>query len=48
MPEALDQVRPDGRWSFNDDVARAFDDMLARSIPQYQLMRQAVFGRRVS
>lgn len=44
LPAAVDHVRPDGRWAFGDDVARAFDDMLARSIPQYQLMRQAVFG----
>jgi tRNA (cmo5U34)-methyltransferase len=43
MPEAVDHVQPDGRWSFNDDVARVFDDMLARSIPQYDVMRRTVF-----
>ena len=35
-------------WKFGDEVARVFDDMLQRSIPQYEVMRQAVFelGRR--
>jgi tRNA (cmo5U34)-methyltransferase len=31
-----------GRWDFNDEVTRVFDDMLERSIPQYQTMRAAV------
>src|SRR6267154_4697280 len=43
MPEAVDHVQPDGKWSFNDDVAKCFDDMLIRSIPQHSVMRQAVF-----
>lgn len=30
------------RWEFNAEVARVFDDMLARSIPQYQTMRETV------
>lgn len=30
------------RWQFDDDVAAVFDDMLERSIPQYDVMRQAV------
>jgi tRNA (cmo5U34)-methyltransferase len=36
------------RWEFNSEVARVFDDMLARSIPQYQTMRETVhrLGRR--
>lgn len=36
------------RWAFDDEVTRVFDDMLERSIPQYQRMREAVFevGRR--
>jgi tRNA (cmo5U34)-methyltransferase len=34
---------PDDRWSFDDEVARVFDDMLERSIPQYETMRGLVF-----
>ncbi len=43
MPEAVDHVHADGKWTFNEEVARVFDDMLARSIPQYDVMRKAVF-----
>ena len=43
IPEAIDHTRPDGRWSFNEDVARVFEDMLARSIPQHDVMRRSVF-----
>jgi tRNA (cmo5U34)-methyltransferase len=43
MPAAIDQVNPSGKWSFDEEVTAAFDDMLARSIPQYELMRQGVF-----
>ncbi|MGD9099373.1 MAG: methyltransferase domain-containing protein [Anaerolineae bacterium] len=38
-----DQVMPDRRWEFDDEVTRVFDDMLRRSIPQYEVMRRAVF-----
>lgn len=31
------------RWAFDGEVTRVFDDMLARSIPQYEVMRRAVF-----
>jgi tRNA (cmo5U34)-methyltransferase len=31
------------RWAFDDQVTAAFDDMLRRSIPQYEVMREAVF-----
>lgn len=34
---------PDGRWTFDDAVTNVFDDMLRRSIPQYDAMRQTVF-----
>ena len=34
-----DETMPDGSWEFDGDVADAFDDMLERSIPQYDLMR---------
>ena len=38
MPET-DTVTPEARWAFDAEVTRAFDDMLARSIPQYDVMR---------
>lgn len=43
-----DETMPTGRWAFDGSVATVFDDMLARSIPQYEVMRDAVFtlGRR--
>lgn len=31
------------RWAFDAKVTAAFDDMLARSIPQHDLMRRAAF-----
>lgn len=37
-----DEVLPDGRWEFDSAVTDAFDDMLARSIPDYQTMRDLV------
>jgi len=39
---------PDGPWSFDQEVTRVFDDMLRRSIPQLETMRDFVFqiGRR--
>lgn len=30
------------KWEFDGEVARVFDDMLARSIPQYEVMRKSV------
>jgi tRNA (cmo5U34)-methyltransferase len=39
----VDETMPDGPWEFDAEVAEAFDDMLARSIPQYEVMRRAVF-----
>jgi tRNA (cmo5U34)-methyltransferase len=41
MPK--DETVPEGKWKFDGDVAEVFDDMLARSIPQYEVMRQACF-----
>jgi len=38
-----DEVMPGDKWEFDGDVAEVFDDMLARSIPQYEVMRQACF-----
>jgi tRNA (cmo5U34)-methyltransferase len=34
---------PEGKWAFDDDVTNVFDDMLRRSIPQYDVMRDTVF-----
>ncbi len=44
----VDHVLPQGKWTFDGDVTDVFDDMLRRSIPQYDVMRKAVFdvGRR--
>jgi tRNA (cmo5U34)-methyltransferase len=42
MQAVRDQTQPSGRWSFDGEVTAAFDDMLARSIPQYPAMRDAV------
>ncbi|MBR9988508.1 MAG: methyltransferase domain-containing protein [Gemmatimonadetes bacterium] len=36
-----DMVVPGVRWEFDEAVTDAFDDMLRRSIPQYNVMRQA-------
>lgn len=33
-----------GEWTFDRDVAEHFDDMLERSIPQYDVMRATVFS----
>ena len=30
------------RWQFDDEVARVFDNMLQRSIPDYETMREMV------
>jgi len=35
--------KPDGKWAFDESVTQCFDDMLRRSIPQYDVMRSAVF-----
>jgi len=39
----VDTVEPSDEWTFDEDVARSFDDMLRRSIPQYETMRRGVF-----
>ncbi len=36
------EIEGAGEWEFGDDVAESFDDMLERSIPQYEVMREAV------
>jgi tRNA (cmo5U34)-methyltransferase len=35
-----DLVIPKGKWEFDENVTRVFDDMLARSIPDYIGMRE--------
>lgn len=40
---SVDQVIPEGKWEFDSEVTDAFDDMLERSIPEYETMRRAVF-----
>ncbi|MCH7228633.1 methyltransferase domain-containing protein [Haloferula sp. A504] len=43
-----DHVMPNGPWQFDREVTAAFDNMLQRSIPQYNAMRMVTFevGRR--
>lgn len=41
-PSSLGHL-PEGPWAFDDSVTQVFDDMLRRSIPQYEVMRRAVF-----
>jgi tRNA (cmo5U34)-methyltransferase len=38
-----DHVMPAGPWQFDKEVTDVFDDMLQRSIPQYNAMRMVVF-----
>jgi tRNA (cmo5U34)-methyltransferase len=40
---SLGHFPADERWAFDDAVTGVFDDMLRRSIPQYEVMRRAVF-----
>lgn len=46
--DVKDRTMPTGRWTFDEAVTDAFDDMLRRSIPQHDLMRDLCFkiGRR--
>lgn len=43
MQAIKDQTMPDGKWTFDGEVTGVFDDMLARSIPQYEVMRRACY-----
>jgi tRNA (cmo5U34)-methyltransferase len=40
MAKQVDKVMPGEKWSFDGDVTDVFDNMLERSIPQYQVMRK--------
>lgn len=33
-----------GKWEFDENVTKVFGDMLSRSIPNYEVMRQLVFN----
>jgi tRNA (cmo5U34)-methyltransferase len=37
-----DQVKKEGKWTFDDEVTKCFDNMLVRSIPDYYTMRYLV------
>ena len=39
-----DETTPGIRWAFDEAVTACFDNMLERSIPQYQVMREACFS----
>ena len=43
MNTIIDNVKPGEKWAFDDSVTDAFDNMLARSIPMYEVMRNACF-----
>lgn len=38
----VDNVVPGDKWKFDESVSECFEDMLTRSIPQYEVMRNAV------
>jgi len=40
---SVDSHKPGRSWEFNSGVCQVFSDMLRRSIPQYDLMREAVY-----
>lgn len=43
MQNVKDELIPQEKWAFDEAVTHAFDDMLRRSIPQYEVMRRACF-----
>jgi tRNA (cmo5U34)-methyltransferase len=36
----IDNVNPQNKWEFNEEVTNCFENMLSRSIPQYEVMRE--------
>jgi tRNA (cmo5U34)-methyltransferase len=40
---SLGHLPANDRWTFDESVTDVFNDMLRRSIPQYDIMRQSVF-----
>jgi len=43
MEIQIDQTKPGDNWEFDAEVTQVFDNMLQRSIPQYEIMRKACF-----
>ena len=43
MQDSVGHVPQKSKWEFDASVVECFDDMLTRSIPQYSVMRDAVF-----
>jgi tRNA (cmo5U34)-methyltransferase len=43
MPLESNLIGTQGEWQFDQEVTANFDDMLSRSIPQYDTMRQLTF-----
>ena len=41
MKDNLEKIN--GKWEFNEEVTRVFDDMLERSIPDYEHMRSLTY-----
>lgn len=39
-----DHTLPEGKWEFNEAVTNVFDEMLSRSIPDYEGMRRTTTG----
>lgn len=39
-----DKVMKSGKWEFDEEVAAVFDEMLGRSIPDYENMRNLVYN----
>jgi len=37
-----DEVIPKDKWEFNSEVTKVFENMLQRSIPQYDIMRDSI------
>lgn len=37
----IDNINPSDKWVFDENVADCFDNMLERSIPQYEVMRKS-------
>ena len=40
----IDKTQPGEKWEFDKSVTDCFENMLERSIPQYDVMREAVFN----
>lgn len=43
MQTSIDHIPRDDKWAFDQSVTNVFEDMLMRSIPQYEVMRQSIF-----